>query len=146
MFNTLETNNKNKKRIGRGGAKGKNAGRGNKGQKSRAGRKIRPIIRDTIQKLPKLRGHNKNRARTVVIFRNPTATVTFNRLEKNFKDGDVVSPKVLRDKKLLRKVKGNLPRVKIVARGDFTRKLVFKNCVMSETATTKIKEVGGKIK
>lgn len=45
---------KSKKRIGRGGKRGTYSGRGVKGQKARAGRKIRPAIRDLIQSLPKL--------------------------------------------------------------------------------------------
>lgn len=48
--------NKSKKRIGRGGKRGTYSGRGMKGQKSRAGRKIRPAVRDLIQRTPKLRG------------------------------------------------------------------------------------------
>lgn len=47
---------KSKKRIGRGGKRGTYSGKGIKGQKSRAGRKIRPAIRDLIQRTPKLRG------------------------------------------------------------------------------------------
>ncbi len=46
--------NRSKKRIGRGGKRGTYSGRGMKGQKARAGRKIRPAIRDLIQSLPKL--------------------------------------------------------------------------------------------
>jgi len=48
--------NKDKKRIARGGKRGRTAGRGQKGQKSRAGRKIRPAVRDLVQRTPKLRG------------------------------------------------------------------------------------------
>ena len=48
--------NKTKKRIGRGGKRGTYSGRGQKGQKSRAGHRIRPAERDLIQRLPKLRG------------------------------------------------------------------------------------------
>lgn len=47
---------KNKKRVGRGGKRGTYSGRGQKGQKSRAGRKIRPAVRDLILRLPKKRG------------------------------------------------------------------------------------------
>ena len=47
---------KAKKRIGRGGKRGTFSGKGIKGQKSRAGRKIRPSTRDSVQSLPKLRG------------------------------------------------------------------------------------------
>ncbi len=48
--------NKEAKRIARGGKRGRTSGRGQKGQKSRSGRKIRPAIRDFVQRLPKLRG------------------------------------------------------------------------------------------
>jgi ribosomal protein L15 len=51
-----ENRTSNKKRIGRGGKRGTYSGKGMKGQKSRAGRKIRPSIRDLIQRTPKLRG------------------------------------------------------------------------------------------
>jgi large subunit ribosomal protein L15 len=44
------------KRIGRGGKRGTYSGRGQKGQKARAGRNIRPGLRDTIIRTPKLRG------------------------------------------------------------------------------------------
>jgi large subunit ribosomal protein L15 len=57
------TKNKSKKRIGRGGKRGTYSGKGMKGQKSRAGRKIRPAIRDLIQRTPKLRGARNKSAR-----------------------------------------------------------------------------------
>ncbi len=47
---------KSKKRVGRGGKRGTYSGRGMKGQKSRAGHRIRPASRDLIQRLPKWRG------------------------------------------------------------------------------------------
>ena len=47
-----KTQNKKPKLVGRGSKRGKTSGRGTKGQKSRAGHKIRPEIRDRIKKLP----------------------------------------------------------------------------------------------
>ncbi len=47
---------KSKKRVGRGGKRGTYSGKGMKGQRSRAGHRIRPAKRDLIQRLPKLRG------------------------------------------------------------------------------------------
>ena len=52
----VENKNRAKKRIGRGGKRGTYSGKGMKGQKSRAGRKIRPSVRDLMQRTPKLRG------------------------------------------------------------------------------------------
>jgi len=60
-----KTKAKTKKRVGRGGIRGKTSGRGHKGQNARAGHRVRPEIRDMFKKLPKLRGHGVNRARTV---------------------------------------------------------------------------------
>lgn len=45
-----------RKRIGRGGKRGTTSGRGQKGQKSRAGRRIRPAVRELVLRLPKRRG------------------------------------------------------------------------------------------
>ncbi|NCN08064.1 hypothetical protein GW944_00645 [Candidatus Parcubacteria bacterium] len=62
QFHTLKrkTANKKSRQHGRGGTRGKTAGRGTKGQNARAGRKKRPEIRDAIKKLPKLRGRGKS--------------------------------------------------------------------------------------
>lgn len=54
--------NRDKKRVGRGGKRGVTSGRGTKGQRARAGHRIRPAERDLIQRLPKLRGF-KNKPR-----------------------------------------------------------------------------------
>ncbi len=48
---------KKPKRVGRGGKRGTYCGRGVKGQKARAGRKLKPLIREVIKKYPKLRGY-----------------------------------------------------------------------------------------
>ena len=49
--------NKKDRIVGRGGKRGKTAGRGGKGQTARAGNKRRPELRDIIKKLPKNRGY-----------------------------------------------------------------------------------------
>jgi large subunit ribosomal protein L15 len=69
------TKNKKPEPVGRGGKRGKTSGHGHKGQSSRAGHKIRPEMRDIIKKLPKLRGHGKNRSRTVRTNRIPVTAV-----------------------------------------------------------------------
>ena len=62
QFHTLKrkTPNKKSKQVGRGGTRGKTAGRGTKGQNARAGHKNRPEIRDVIKRVPKLRGRGKS--------------------------------------------------------------------------------------
>jgi len=57
---------KTKKRVGRGGKRGTYCGRGIKGQKSRAGVKIRPAARDLIKKIPKMRGYKFKRIKKIM--------------------------------------------------------------------------------
>ena len=144
MLHTISVKNRKKKRLGRGGNKGKNCGHGRKGQKSRAGHRIRPAIRDEIQRIPKRRGHNKNRGRTV---RNkyPVRTVTLNMLSKNFNKDETVSPSILTSKNLIAKTGGKIPEVKIVATGEIKIPLVFKNIQISASAKKEIEKAGGSI-
>lgn len=144
MLHKLSTRNRRKKRVGRGGARGMKSGRGNKGQKSRAGRKIRPALRDELARIPKRRGYNKNRARGV---RNKDAvrSVTLQRLEKYFQKESVVTPKILIEKSIITKVKGRIPAVKIIVGGEITIPITVKKCGVSVGARQKIEEVGGTI-
>ena len=48
--------NKESKKIGRGGKRGTYSGKGMKGQRSRAGARMQPIIRELTKRYPKLRG------------------------------------------------------------------------------------------
>lgn len=131
-------------RVGRGGKRGKTSGRGTKGQKARAGRKMRPEMRDLIKKLPKLRGHGKNRSRTV---RNqvPYAPVNLAVLEATFAAGDVVTPETLYKKGLIRARGGKLSFVKILGTGTLTKALQVSNCEMSTAAKSAIEAAGGSV-
>ena len=62
QFHNLKAKTKRKyvRQVGRGGTRGKTAGRGTKGQNARAGRKKRPEMRDIIKRIPKLRGRGKS--------------------------------------------------------------------------------------
>lgn len=131
-----------KKRIGRGGKRGTYSGRGMKGQNARSGARIPPAILDLIQKIPKLRGVPASRYKKqgVKQFRTVYQIVNLDVLEKHFKDGDTVSPQTLREKKLVRRIKGKMPNVKVLGRGELTRKLVFEGVEMSKTVADKIKQ------
>lgn len=133
------TPNKDSQQVGRSGTRGKTSGRGHKGQKSRAGHRIRPEIRDQIKKLPKLRGYN------FASIQNKPAVVNLSLLEKNFKEGDVVSPIILLDKKLIKREGGKMPVVKILGTGEITKKITLENVVFSDTAKQKFEKAGGTI-
>ncbi len=145
MLHTLATTKKRKKRVGRGGARGRKAGRGRKGQKSRAGHRIRPALRDELQRIPKRRGHNKNRARGVRN-RDPVRSVTLTMLSANFKKDEKVTPSILVARRLIAPVRGKIPAVKIVATGDISVPLSAARCVFSAGAREKIEKAGGTIK
>ena len=118
---------KNKKRVGRGGKRGTYSGKGIKGQLARAGRKVRPEIRDFIKKIPKKRGY-----RNKPIFPKPQI-VNLRDLERNFKEGDIITPEALVKAGLIAKISNRIPEVKILGTGKLTKKLEIKDCKTSES-------------
>ena len=131
--------NKDAKRVARGGKRGKTSGRGTKGQKARAGHRMRPELRDIIKKLPKNRGY---RTKSFEVKPQP---VNLAILEKYFTDGDKVTPTTLLAKKLVVKVGGKTPKVKILGTGTISKKVEVAGCTISVSAKTAIEKVGGKV-
>ncbi len=140
------TNSRSKLRVGRGGKRGKTAGRGTKGQNSRAGRKKRPEWRDIIKKLPKRRGYGKNRGRSVVGTRPDAVAISLERLVVLFETGAEISPKTLAEKGAVHARKA-FP-VKIVSTGEaitLSKKFTIKDCGVSAPARALIEKAGGSI-
>lgn len=126
---------KNKKRVGRGGKRGTYSGRGSKGQRARAGHRIRPAERDLIQRLPKLRGFkNKPLGSKAVV-------VNLADLERKIKT-DVIDRKTLLEAGLLKK---SDKKVKILGVGEIKRPLQVNGLEISESAKKKIEAAGGKV-
>ncbi len=142
QINELKPKNKQKraKRIGRGGKKGTYSGRGGKGQTARAGRKMAPVIRELIKRYPKLKGYRR------FVLEDNTVAVNLETLEKNFNNGDTVSPENLLSKGIIRNIKGKKPAVKILGMGKFTKKVEVSNCKLSKSAKEAIEKAGGTIK
>lgn len=141
-----KTPNKKRKLIGRGGKRGKTSGRGTKGQWAHGSHGVRPQMRDIIKKFPKLRGHGKNRARTVNSSRVVYVPVNLEALDASFKDGETVSVKSLVEKGLAKKVGGQNPDVKILARGEITKKIKVVGLKFSTKAKELIEKAGGSVK
>ncbi|MBI2025203.1 uL15 family ribosomal protein [Candidatus Kaiserbacteria bacterium] len=139
------TKNKKNPPVGRGGKRGKTSGRGGKGQTARAGHKIRPEVRDLIKKLPKRRGHGKNRARTVKVNRIAVSAVNLSALEAMYKAGETVSPASLVARNLVRRAKGRAPVVKILGAGELSKALSVKGCSVSASARAAVARAGGTI-
>jgi large subunit ribosomal protein L15 len=131
-------------RVGRGGKRGKTSGRGTKGQKARAGRKMRPEMRDTIKKIPKLRGHGKNRSRTARV-KIPHTPINLAILEEAFEAGDTVNVQTLTMKGLTSTRGGRVQSVKLLGTGTLTKKLEVSGIIASVSAKAAIEAAGGSL-
>ena len=115
-------------RIGRGGKRGTYSGKGIKGQKARAGRRIRPQIRDIIKKFHKKRGY------FFKSFREKPYVVNIGDIDTKFNNGDKISIESLVKSGILRVPKGKKVKVKILGKGKTDKKFIFdKGLLFSES-------------
>jgi len=127
-----------KKRIGRGQASGTGgtAGKGHKGQRSRAGSKIRPWFEGgqmPLQRRVPKRGFTN-------IFRKEFQIVNVKDLER-LKDSKKVTPEALYESGLIKKKN---VKVKILGHGDLSAALEVSAHAFSGSAKEKIEKAGGK--
>lgn len=134
---------KSSRRIGRGygsGVGGHTVGKGMKGQKSRSGGP-KPIGFEggnipLYRRLPKFSG-----------FKNPNRVeyqpINFSEIERYFNEGDVISLEVLKEKGLVKK---RTNAVKILGKGELSKKYIFEGLSVSESAKRRIEEMGGEVK
>jgi len=152
QINQLHTiyKSKDRKRVGRGGKRGTFSGRGSKGQKSRAGHRIRPGFRggdNPIWKLfPKQRGAGGKteikHALSRMHYAKP-AIVNLDVLEKKFKDGEKVTAKALIRKNIIKTAKKG---IKILGAGGLKKKLSFgRGFKFSKLAKESVEKTGGEI-
>jgi large subunit ribosomal protein L15 len=126
-----------KKRVGRGqgSGNGKTAGRGHKGAQSRSGYSFKrgfeggqmPLHR----RVPKRGFHNP--------FRVEYSVVNLDTLAERFEEGTTVTPELLRER-------GMAPGkglIKVLARGDISKKLTVQAHKFSGKAAEKIAAAGG---
>ena len=131
---------KTSKRVGRGpgSGMGKTSTRGENGQKSRSGASIPAWFQGGQTPLHRripIRGFNNKQ------FETKYAVINLNDLEKFFNDGDVVTPKVLKERRIIKK---QLSGVKVLGFGELTKKLTVKASRFSSSAIQKIEKAGGK--
>ena len=129
---------KNRKRRGRGTAtgQGKTGGRGMNGQKSRSGGGVRlgfeggqmPLYR----RIPK-RGFTN-------IWGTEYTEINVEKLN-GFEDGTVVTPEMLIDLGIVKQVKDG---IKVLGRGELTKKITVQANKFSKSAVEKIEVAGGK--
>lgn len=138
-----KTKNKKTAIVGRGGKRGKTSGRGTKGQNARAGHKKRPELRDFIKRLPKLRGRGVNGNKTI---ETKPVVLNLEAIEAVFTTGGDINPKSLIEKKIISTIDGKIPKVKILATGEVTKKFNVSDCQVSASAKAKIEKAGGSVK
>ena len=132
--------NRKSKRLGMGigSGTGKTAGKGHKGQKSRAGRSVSPYFEGgqmpLSRRIPK-RGFSNFR------FAKNFETVNVKDIEEKFDTGMTITVEDLRDRGL---VSGSSP-VKILGDGELTKSFTVIAHAFSASATSKIQAAGGKL-
>lgn len=137
-----KTPNKQSKRIGRGGLRGKTSGRGHKGQKQHGGHGIRAEIRDQIKKLPKLRGRGKNSNKSI---HTNNVAINVAIIEANFAAGETVNPTTLKEKGIIVGASARKADVKILGNGELSKKVTVEGCLVSASAAEKISKAGGSV-
>jgi len=131
---------KGRKRVGRGDSSGHGtySGRGCKGQKSRAGCKVRPGFEGgqlpLIKRLPQKRGF-------VNIFRTEYTAVNIDKLGI-FEPGSEVTPEKLVAAGVVKSLRHP---IKILGNGEIGHPLVVKANKFSAAAKAKIEAAGGKV-
>ena len=136
---------KRRRRVGRGEGSGlgKQSGRGHKGAGARSGSK-RKVAYEGGQnpihmRMRKLRGPHKKMSMPFENFRTHTQPVNVSDLEDRFKAGAEVTPETLREAGLAKRS----DPVKILARGDISKKLTVRAHGFSAAAKEKIEAAGG---
>jgi large subunit ribosomal protein L15 len=128
-----------KKRVGRGqgSGNGKTAGRGHKGAKSRSGfthkRGFEGGQMPLHRRMPKRGFHNP--------FGVDYEIVNLDTIAEVFDAGSEVTPELLEERGLISG--GARKKVKVLARGDISKKLTVRAHKFSGTAEEKIKAAGG---
>lgn len=127
-----------RKGRGPGSGNGKTAGKGHKGQNARSGGGVRPGFEGgqlpLYRRLPKRGFHNK--------FGKEYTLVNVETLNKKFEDGAVVDAAALLAAGVVSQLAAD--GIKVLGRGEITKKLTVKAAIFSATAKEKIEAVGGK--
>jgi len=132
-----------RKRVGRGigSGHGKTSTRGMKGQKARD--TVRPGFEGgqtpLYRRLRKRRGMGKS-ARNLGIFRRTYAEINVGRLETCCEPGDEVTPELLRERRVIRKLRDGL---RVLGEGQLSKALTVRAHHFSAAARAKIEAAGG---
>lgn len=124
--------------IGIGSGNGKTAGKGHKGQKSRAGRSVAPYFEGgqmpLSRRIPKRGFSNFRHALNY-------QTVNVHQIEERFEAGAAIGFEELYAKRL---IQNSTKPIKILGDGDLSKSFTIKAHAFSASAKSKIEAAGGK--
>lgn len=129
---------KTRMRVGRGpgSGKGKTSGRGEKGMGSRSGAKRRLGYEGgqfrTFMKLP-IRGFSNVR------FQKKLDSINLEQIDDLYKDGETVSLETLRQRGF---ISGKSHGIKVLGKGELTKKVTLEVDAVSESAREKLQKAG----
>lgn len=131
---------KRRKRVGRGNASGHGtySTRGVKGQRARTGGRkgLRLLgLKQLMHNMPKKRGFTS--------LKKKLAFVNLSDLERVFQHGDVVTPNALVERGII--LQRHIAGVKILAKGQVTKKLTVKAHAFSNAARVALEASGGAV-
>lgn len=138
-LNKLESVTKKRKRLGRGGKRGGQCGRGHKGQHARSGSsgELKPFFEGgqmpLSRRLPR-RGFTN-------VFKTNYHIINLQDLENHFENGDVVNKESLMEKRIIKGKKAS--PIKILGKGVLTKKLTITVDAYSKVALQAIEKAQG---
>ena len=144
LLNTTGKIIKKKIRVGRGigSGKGKTAGRGMKGQKSRSGVAVKSFEGGQMplyRRLPK-RGFNSFKDLKI-------AKINLDKIQmfidkKTLNSTDTINAEILKKLKIINK---NSKKLKILGKGEIKHKINIQTDLISKSAIEKLKKIGGSV-
>ena len=135
QLHEISNKKRKEKRIGRGGKRGTTSGRGQKGQRARAGHSLPRTALGIILKMPKLRG-SKNKSKN-----DKPTIINLSDLERIF-DSSHITKSTLLEKKIIKKLS---EKIKILGKGEVTKPFIIEGLIVSKNAKEKIEKAGGSV-
>lgn len=139
LLSNLTSAGKDRKRVGRGGARGGTSGKGHKGQKARSGPHLGVVFEGgqmpLTRRLPKRGFNNAN-------FKKVFEIVNIETLENSFSTGETVNKEILFEKNIVKNINSKL---KVLGNGLIEKKLIVHADAFSKSAADAIKSKGGEV-
>ena len=131
---TPKTKSRKGKYIGRGGKRGTYSGRGIKGQKAREREENEAGDKRLDKEIAQKRGYRFKS------FQKDSAIVNLDALNKKMADNSEITSKILVENGLVKTLGGKFPAVKILGKGEISKKFSVSGCLLSKSAKEKIEK------